>query len=48
MVGLEKFRAFVPKFRTCPSSNRSELFYVSSAPEMSETEPSLFFEPVSC
>ena len=36
------------KFRNGPSSTQSELICVSPAPEMSETGPSLFFEPVSC
>ena len=36
------------KFRIDPSSNQSELISISSAPDMSGTGPSTFFEPVSC
>ena len=43
MVDLERFRVFTEKI-----SYRSELIQVGPAPEMSETGPSLLFEPVSC
>ena len=43
MVDLEEFHVLMKKI-----SNLSELICVGSAPEMSETGASLFFELVSC